>query len=493
MSAGEAFIAAYNSVSANRRAREQASADEEDRTFQKQQRARMVAKQNRDDAYEADLATAAKPEEVQSGEVYQPTVDDGGEPMLPNPTTGTFKAAGQRFTDRGAAEAAATAANDPAAVSKRVIATMQAHGKVGEAAAMRNSERQGKLVDMQISEAEQQQAVRDYDRGLVAAVQTGGHQALAQFITDSKGDGKGGALKGVVKPSADGKTVQYALVDADGKERVLPYTFPNDEAGAQQAAFMLSRGVSPAEKLNHVRALANDAADRADKDRNFALRKEEVGQRGELRAAQAALAEARAGHVGTGGGGGGGDPLSKLPPAVKLAYAGHQKTVERIDAAIIAAQAAGTWDPKAPSSQALRAQQAAAELQAQQLLAPYLPGAKGGAAADPLGIMGDKPPAAKPGAAPAPAAPAVERSARMPVPAPAAPAVQPAPAAPARGDQVLAGIERQKQARVATAQAAYDQASQQFAAVARSGDPKAIATYQAALNQALAALEAAKR
>ncbi len=100
--------------------------------------------------------------------------------------------------------------------------------------------------------------------------------------------------------------------------------------------------------------------------------------------------------------GAGGGAGMKLPPGVKAMADRLEDDLKQSNAAIVKSKAEGNWDPaRNPSQKELAATQAARQLQYQQLLAPYLPGAKS-AGADPLGIMGAD--AAAPTAAPAAAA-----------------------------------------------------------------------------------------
>ena len=115
--------------------------------------------------------------------------------------------------------------------------------------------------------------------------------------------------------------------------------------------------------------------------------------------------------AGAGGGAGGTGSSLKLPPGVKAELDALDKRDEQINAALVRAQADGSWDPeKNPSQKQLIATQRATQLKRAQLIAPYLPGTKPGGA-DPLGIMGDTTASAASGApaapAPAPAAPSL--------------------------------------------------------------------------------------
>ncbi len=107
--------------------------DEEDRAYTIGQRDRTLREQARADQLQTSMLDAAKPTAVESGESYQPAVDDEGYAMPANPTAGTFKAAGQRFADEGAAKKAADAYNSPVATMRRQAGVLTGAGKTGDA------------------------------------------------------------------------------------------------------------------------------------------------------------------------------------------------------------------------------------------------------------------------------------------------------------------------------------------------------------------------
>lgn len=107
--------------------------DEEDRAYAIGQRDRTLREQARADQLQTSMVDAAKPTAIESGEVYQPAVDDEGYAMPANPTAGTFKAAGQRFADEGAAKKAADTYNSPVATMRRQAQVLTGAGKTGDA------------------------------------------------------------------------------------------------------------------------------------------------------------------------------------------------------------------------------------------------------------------------------------------------------------------------------------------------------------------------
>ncbi len=125
---------------------------------------------------------------------------------------------------------------------------------------------------------------------------------------------------------------------------------------------------------------------------------------------QTLLDQARARFAPRGGGGGGGNAIDKLPPAVKVKFESMSKEADRIDAAILKAEAEGMWQPdKNPQQGALLVRQRVLRDQANDLLEPYIPkqGEKPGAKSPGDDIrallIGDKS-SQQPGASPASAA-----------------------------------------------------------------------------------------
>jgi hypothetical protein len=207
------------------------------------------------------LRDASAPVSVQDGTVYQPAVDDEGNAMPANPTAGTYTAgtgpSAARFASQGAAQEAVDQANAPGAVYTRQMAVLNAQDPMA-AARLRSTTMQGDAAAIKIDDAKREQANAIFDDGVRKALQTGGPQALAQFMSDSAGDGKNGASKFQAVTAPDGKTWSIARVNGDGSTTPLGPSFQANDDGFAQAGFMLSRGVSDKDKLAHALALQKE-------------------------------------------------------------------------------------------------------------------------------------------------------------------------------------------------------------------------------------------
>ena len=274
----------------DRQAKIDADADE-DRAFRREERARMRTTRN-------DVAAAAAPRSVEDGTVYQPEVDDSGVPMLPNPTAGTFKADGQRFTDRAGAEAAVMKANTPQAEAQRVAGAYMKSGDYAAGQAVRTGARQSEVADLQLDEIKRKRLDEAFDRDIT---QANSHDDLARIMSESKGDGRGGQLKMTAVKSPDGTTT-YHEVKADGTTKPTRFTFKEQidpqtgrDLGLIQAQYMLSKGVSAKDKLDHMIGGAKTAEDRQRWEKEFGLKEKGEDRRAAHDKATLANASARVG------------------------------------------------------------------------------------------------------------------------------------------------------------------------------------------------------
>lgn len=467
-------------------------AAEAEAEFQRGQRERLTKMQAEEDAYNADLKDASKPRAVESGEVYQPAVDDEGNTMPANPTAGTLKVGGQRFTDPGAAEQAANDANTPEAMNKRVMATMRGHGRLGEAAALETSQRQGKLADLQATEAQRQAAISAELQDLGRSLMVGGWAAVPKiyeryndgFTATVTEDGKGGAT--VTRIGADGKPVGE-------------FKFANMPEFFSRVAGSFDLAKWSAKELERADRKAERDQDQNNWQADHDLRKRDA-------AARIARMSTGGGSGGTGGAAGGPAPVwdDKADTFLRTRYTVTDPTTGQVSVdgaglkfgkTVALAQArrnggdvtaalGDAFELDNRIRQKFGGDPAKIQAERQRVLASLTQPAAAPAPA-PAPQAAAKP-ATPPAAAPRPRAPAAPMT---PAPAPQ-PAAQPQPA---RGDQVLAAMAAEKQQRVAQAQAALDAARQQLAAAGKSSDPQAITRYAQAVNQASAALDAAQR
>lgn len=203
-------------------------------------------------------------------------------------------AGGKQYGSRDEAQAVAAAANTPEARAERVSLAMMERGKPMEALEFQN-----KTIDHKTKT--QQFADGQWDRDLRQSMGAG-HEGIAQFMSNTQaGPFKGVNVKAI--PSADGKTVTYNKVNADGTTEPTPYTFPNNQDGVIQAGYRLAN-ISPEVRYKHMVDADKAAFARDAKDRELGLRERQLNEvqvplalaRGEAAqaSAQASLARAEA-------------------------------------------------------------------------------------------------------------------------------------------------------------------------------------------------------
>lgn len=355
------------------RARDRAEdqeAREEDRAYQREVRERQRKAWMQEDQMRNDLQAAAAPRVAQSGELYQPAVDDDGNPMPANPTAGTFiidretTPTGARkrvFTSMEEATKAASEANTPQARRSRMVDVLAASDPM-KAEQFRAQGLQTDAAEVQLTQA-QEAIQRDRAlREMGGLILKGGWASVPQVYdryqdgnkATVKPDGKGGAVVTVIGP--DGKPT------GEHKFGSLLEFFEQVAGGFDPKLWMQAAGRRE-EKAENQRRWEAEHGLRVNADR---------------RAAAAAAREA-AKHAAE----------SKLPPAVRAQYDSVREQIKAINAAMTKAQADGTWNPEGPGAQAILANLAVLQAQADRLLTPYLPPeVRGAGGDDPLGIMG---------------------------------------------------------------------------------------------------------
>ncbi|WP_213956355.1 transglycosylase SLT domain-containing protein [Variovorax sp. dw_954] len=365
---------------------------DEDREWKKEQRARQRKKDAEDDALQADLKTAARPiaaEQGANGYVKPPEMDNRDVGLeenaaLPNAglQQGGYSVAGKAYADQAAADAAVATANAPEAVSARLANTYRAHGNVEKAMAVESADRQAETQKLQLADMR-------WKRDLGAAMR-GGHEGLAKLATSSDaGPMKGMNVQAIVSP--DGKTVQYATVDKDGNVAPIPglQPFTNDQDGMVKAAWMLDKTIDPAARMAHLDQQNERDRQQKNTDRlfdqseshfsqNMALQKGAADRQNGLADSQIATSEFALQEA---------QRAAKIPPGVKMAVESLRDESKTINAAIVKAQADGTWDANSPNAKALLQRQAIVNAKVGQHLAPYL---KDETTADPAGLRKQK-------------------------------------------------------------------------------------------------------
>ena len=458
-------------------------------------------------ADKADLRAASAPVSVQA-EAGPPTeamvaaTPAGQEPAAIGYLAGSGTSA-KKFASQGVADTYAAEQNTPNGTRTRQMAALAAQGNVLGADQLRTSGITADAGQMALDAGKRKEANEVFDTGLRTALQTSGPQGLAEFMSKSAADGNGGATKFTAVMAPDGKTWQMHRVGEEGKTTPMGQSFSNDEGGMATAGMMLSRAVPDTEKVKHLQAEREAARKAKHDDGTLAVAQQRANTEEAYRRDMSAAARARAGAGGGGGGSGAGgaqqasfDPLGSFDTKKAQAVAMEQASKTTDD----------KGNPLTPAAQGQLAQQIyrsmedsfasentsrerarvfrgvamsaktpeeVNEVRARALQSGYTEQEM--AQLDPR-FRVEKPKPAQ--AAPGPAPVAAPRAAPAPVAQRAAPTIAP-----------------QHAAAMAPLNAAVQQAATAMAAGARSGDPRAIATYSAQLEAAkrARAVEAARR
>jgi hypothetical protein len=391
-----------------------AQRDQEDRDELMAERKQKRADRERTTAAREAVANAYAPVETSQEQLAGPTMPD--EPAMPV----AAKAGTKFYGTMGEASDAAAAANDPMAQADRASRALLAMGEVAPAQAIRTSARQEKLGGLQLDEAQRKMLAQAFDDSLQPLAT---HDAIAETISSSN---LGGALKVKAVPGADGKTVEYHVVEADGSTKPSGYSFENSPRGLLEAKAAMSKLTPVSQKLEYLhkqdtlrRQTERDAADARFKQAEF-------DQRQPLVDSQVAENNARSAYFQGGGAQGGRAPApERMAEPDKIALEGLQrertnveKRIGQIEDAILKSQADGMWDEAAPNAMAMRQQLrqqqeriGALRIQEGAILRKYQ---QTSAAPDPYGLRG-APGGAGGGGAPAggqPVVPAATQAAR---------------------------------------------------------------------------------
>lgn len=460
-------------------------------------------------ADKADLRAASAPVTVQA-EAGPPTeamvaaTPAGQEPAAIGYLAGSGTSA-KKFASQGVADTYAAEQNTPNGTRTRQMAALAAQGNVLGADQLRTSGISADAGQMALDAGKRKEANEVFDTGLKTALQTSGPQGLAEFMSKSAADGNGGATKFTAVIAPDGKTWQMHRVGEEGKTTPMGQSFSNDEGGMATAGMMLSRAVPDTEKVKHLQAEREAARKAKHDDGMLGVAQQNANTNEAYRRDMSAAARARAGAGGGGGSGGSGsggaqqasfDPLGSFDGKKAQAVAFEQASKATDD----------KGNPLTPAAQGQLAQQIyrsmedsfasentsrerarvfrgvamsaktpeeVSEVRARALQSGY--SEQEMAQLDPrFRVEKAKPAQAAPGPAPV-----------------AAPKAVPAPVA----QRAAPAIAPQHAAAMAPLNAAVQQAATAMAAGARSGDPRAIATYAAQLEAAKRArsVEAARR
>jgi hypothetical protein len=219
----------------------------------------------------AMLREAAKPVSVVPEATMPETMDarDIGQPgESAVPVTG-YKVGASRFASQGLADAEAGRQRDT-----RLAAALDQVDPMG-AQSRRTAGIQGQAAQLQLNEAQQAAAAREWTKKAAAAiVQSGSWDAATKFMTESKADGLDGSSQWGHQVSPDGKTVSVYPKGPDGAPLGKGFTLPNDEKGRLQLLATLDQSTPVLAKLADIRAQENAASQRADREADNTLARE---------------------------------------------------------------------------------------------------------------------------------------------------------------------------------------------------------------------------
>lgn len=351
-----------------------------DAEFKQWQRDQMKQQAARDEALRGDLAAAGSPVTMQEAAGKPDTMDnvdvgqDGEQPVAPN----TFKVGNQTFNDPTQAQAAATAANAPAAQMQRVAAAYSKNGQAGMAMQVKRDAQQSELAQLGLDQKHMEIANEQFDNLLG---QQASHDAIAAFVSKSQHDGQGGGLQIQAIPSADGKTVTYAKVNDDGSLTPTGHTYTNDAAGVEQAQLWLSKATPLSAKIGNLHQQAQDKL-AADKETSEA----------QLRAAQAkyydGLLDVKTLAAANKAPGGKAGLYDRMDESDKIELQNAYKASSAVDELINKGMADGSLTKDSDNYKFLTAKKAAADLKARNVLTRYADASAPAAAADPLNLRG---------------------------------------------------------------------------------------------------------
>ncbi|GEQ77942.1 hypothetical protein CTTA_4947 [Comamonas testosteroni] len=217
----------------------------------------------------------------------------------------------QTFNSAAEAQAAAKEYSSPAAMNARLVAAYRAAGQPDKALEVERNINQGQMSKLQLDDAIQARADKAWDQGLNAAAANA--ESLAKYFSGSPLVG-GNQVKAV--PSADGKTVQFFSVGADGQQTALYQPVSSDPSAWAPLLTQMSRSLQPEQRLQHMYRLDESRRLQANADRDFELRKQARDDDREYKRGVLAL---RGSGGGSGGKGGAAepaafDPLSDFDP-----------------------------------------------------------------------------------------------------------------------------------------------------------------------------------
>lgn len=199
----------------------------------------------------AALRVAGSPVAVTEAVPAGPVDPASDIPAAAEPMAPVASINGRAFASRGVADAEAAAMNTPQGTRARVMAALGAQGNVLGADQLRTSGLQADAAQMTLDKGKREEANAVFDLGIKEALRRGGPDALATFMSESHADGQGGKMKFKAVTMPDGKWQMHKL-NEDGTTVPISGSFGREETDFATAGMMLSRGVGDDKKVAHL-------------------------------------------------------------------------------------------------------------------------------------------------------------------------------------------------------------------------------------------------
>ncbi|WP_159917912.1 hypothetical protein [Pantoea sp. 18069] len=200
------------------------------------------------------------------------------------------------FSSVAEAQAAAKEYSSPEAANARFVAAYRGSGHIDKAVELERNLMQGQAAKLQLDEATQARADRAWDQGLTAAATSA--DALAQYFSGSPVVG-GNQVKAV--PAADGKTVQFVSLGADGKQTPLYQPVDSNPASWAPLLTQMSRSLAPEARLQHMYRIDESRRQQVNSDRDYEFKKQVHADDRDYKSRMLALRTTAAGAAGKGG------------------------------------------------------------------------------------------------------------------------------------------------------------------------------------------------
>lgn len=333
---------------------------DEDRAMRKEEHAARMEPIEQERKKRKVLADANAPVTVEEGAggMLRPETMDNRDVGLPENTSmanqglnpQAYRVAGKSMATGAEAESAAAAANTPEAQNKRAVAGLRGLGDFQGASQIETTARQGKLADIQLTQAEKAMA----------------HDQAFREITETFSRQGWSAVPKIYENYQDGNT---AKVTEDGKGGAVVSIFNAKGEPIGQKAFasemdFITGAVAKVDPKLWVSMKVQEKKD-AQAQTNFDRKESREGRESDAKAGYYNSVAGKNDAAAT-------KPVvDRMSEIDKTTLLNINKQRDTIQQAIVKGQADGTFDPASPGAKALSTQLAALTLKERQLHSKY--------------------------------------------------------------------------------------------------------------------------